>query len=242
MKQGWIALLAVAALLGFFALSPRVSHLTDCRNYARNPGVVSALNFVKEACPNPGPYGDNNSVILYALLSPFAGSSGPTINANAAGNWAIASIGGPVPLCRLTQSGSDLSGSCDGPGGLGPVTGSVNGQSISWTWEWTSKANGFEHNRWMFDGRKNSDGNIVGNTRSANGISVDFIARPAVDVPATESAALPDTMPGPVAGDSSQVAYAPAMPQRPCNAACQLGVRMRLGLERLGARLTHRQQ
>ena len=63
MKPGSIALLVVAALLGWFLLSPRVAHLSDCRNYARNGGLISAYNFVKAACPNPGPYGDNNSVL-----------------------------------------------------------------------------------------------------------------------------------------------------------------------------------
>ena len=104
MKPGSIPLLIVAALLGWFLLSPRVSHLTDCRNWARNPGLISAYNFVKAACPTYGPYGDNNSVLVYALLSPLAGSTSSTRNSDAIAPTQAAALPDTAPVPVVDES------------------------------------------------------------------------------------------------------------------------------------------
>jgi len=84
MSRGTLKCLLFAAtglVIAFF--TQNVARLTDCRNYARNGDPVSRANFLKSACPNPGPYTEQSNVFFYALLSPFSRSwsVGPEVSA-----------------------------------------------------------------------------------------------------------------------------------------------------------------
>lgn len=60
--------------------------------------------------------------------------------ADVSGTWAIR---GPVtPVCTFVQDGNNLSGACRGPGAEGPLTGTVDGQSLRWTFTRTNMASG----------------------------------------------------------------------------------------------------
>lgn len=61
--------------------------------------------------------------------------------ASYAGAWAITGrMGNPVvetiaPVCVFRQSGNTITGSCQGPAGIGSVTGGgVSGNRITWRW------------------------------------------------------------------------------------------------------------
>ena len=60
--------------------------------------------------------------------------------ADVSGTW---SIRGPVtPVCTFIQSGNTLSGACRGPGAEVPLTGTIDGQSLRWTFTRTNMASG----------------------------------------------------------------------------------------------------
>jgi hypothetical protein len=61
--------------------------------------------------------------------------------ASYAGAWAITGrMGNPLvetiaPVCVFRQAGNTITGSCQGPAGIGSVTGGgVNGNRITWRW------------------------------------------------------------------------------------------------------------
>jgi hypothetical protein len=39
-----------------------------------------------------------------------------------------------APVCTLQQAGSQVTGTCKGPNGIGPATGMASGANISWEW------------------------------------------------------------------------------------------------------------
>jgi hypothetical protein len=87
MSRGTLKCLLIAAMALVLSLfTHNLARLTDCRNYARNDDPVSRAHFLKNACPNPGPYTEQSSLLLYALLSPFtySWSDGPEVGAAAA--------------------------------------------------------------------------------------------------------------------------------------------------------------
>jgi hypothetical protein len=90
MSRGTLKCLLIAAaalVLSFF--TQNVARLTDCRNYARNGDPVSRAYFLKNACPDPGPYTAQSSVFLYALLSPFIRSRLVDPEVSAAGSGTL---------------------------------------------------------------------------------------------------------------------------------------------------------
>ena len=59
------------------------------------------------------------------------------VAADVSGTWRIT---GPItPFCTFTQTGSNLSGACRGPGAEGPLTGSIDGQTVKWVFTRTNK-------------------------------------------------------------------------------------------------------
>jgi len=69
-----------------------------------------------------------------------AGAAGAA-TVNIAGTWQVSGqmeSGGAVfmanPSCEFEQVGHRVSGTCIGPHATGPVTGVVEGRSVSWTW------------------------------------------------------------------------------------------------------------
>lgn len=90
MSRGTLKCLLIAAaalVLSFF--TQNVARLTDCRNYARNGDPVSRAYFLKNACPDPGPYTEQSNVFLYALLSPFIHSRLVDPEVSAAGSGTL---------------------------------------------------------------------------------------------------------------------------------------------------------
>jgi hypothetical protein len=95
MSRGTLECLLIAATalaLSFF--TQNVAQLTDCRNYARSGDPVSRLYFLKNACPDPGPYSEYSSVFLYAMLVPFIHPTSVASNTGEAGRWRISTAGG----------------------------------------------------------------------------------------------------------------------------------------------------
>ena len=59
------------------------------------------------------------------------------------GTWAVQT---QVPVtCSFTQKDKVLTGTCQGPSNQGPITGSVDGKKV--TWSWTVSANGLSFTR-----------------------------------------------------------------------------------------------
>ena len=75
------------------------------------------------------------SLLLVTLaLAPAVGFQPPSI----AGTWnVIANVGGnqSEQTCAFTQKDSELTGSCKGQRGTYPVTGKVDGKSVTWQFE-----------------------------------------------------------------------------------------------------------
>jgi hypothetical protein len=73
----------------------------------------------------------------------FAGAgilAAPALAADLTGTW---SIQGPIdPVCTLTQQGNALSGNCSGPAAQGSVTGTVDGDTVRWTFSRTGRGGG----------------------------------------------------------------------------------------------------
>jgi hypothetical protein len=62
----------------------------------------------------------------------------PALAADLSGTWEIQ---GPVdPVCIFTQQGNALAGTCRGPAAEGPVTGTVDGDAVRWTFTRTNRA------------------------------------------------------------------------------------------------------
>ena len=69
----------------------------------------------------------------------------PAEAANFTGTWSVSgtmahgTMAAKVsPVCTLRQSGNTLGGSCRGPNGAGPATGTVNGSRVLWQWHVTA--------------------------------------------------------------------------------------------------------
>jgi hypothetical protein len=72
-----------------------------------------------------------------AMLATAAAGAPP----NAAGTWHVVGtshVGNlysqATPTCVFIQSRENLGGTCTGPNAQGPITGTISGNSITWTW------------------------------------------------------------------------------------------------------------
>src|SRR5579862_468688 len=100
------------------------------------------------------------------------------------GVWRIQAKEGPMPLCNFVQVGNDLTGSCVARLAAGKVTGTVDGQTVRWRWQWDT----YGHTGsgvFDFAGTLAIDDAITGVVeRRAIGLSTSFTAkRGIVDAP-----------------------------------------------------------
>jgi hypothetical protein len=96
--------------------------------------------------------------------------------AEISGAWQIGTRGGPVPLCKLTQVGNNLSGSCVGPQAAGTATGTIVGPLVRFHWQWTTYV-GNAAGAFDFAGTLQSDNSITGTVeRPGIGLSLNFTA------------------------------------------------------------------
>jgi hypothetical protein len=64
----------------------------------------------------------------------------PALAADLTGTWEIQ---GPIdPVCIFIQQGNALAGNCRGPAAQGPVAGSVDGETVRWTFTRTGRGGG----------------------------------------------------------------------------------------------------
>jgi len=96
--------------------------------------------------------------------------------ADISGIWVIS---GPVsPTCVFVQNGNSFRGSCEGPGAKGGVFGVVDGQTIRWSYQWTSKTDG-SVGAFEFVGVLGADGNMTGSMIGTTRAHGSFTAKKA---------------------------------------------------------------
>ena len=72
-KENFRAIAIAVILVAAGLLLWHVADLADCRDHVRKGGPAS--EFPRSACPINGPYGPQNNVFLFALLSPLSPSA-----------------------------------------------------------------------------------------------------------------------------------------------------------------------
>ena len=103
-------------------------------------------------------------------------ASTSSYSAEISGTWKIDTHGGPAPLCKLVQTGNNLSGSCVGPQATGAVTGTVVGSTVRWRWQWVTHA-GDKLGAFDFEGNLSAETTITGRLeRQETGLSLNFYA------------------------------------------------------------------
>ena len=130
-------------------------------------------------------------VLALAFSSTVAGSVSA---ADISGTWMVS---GPItPSCTFTQSGNSLSGACRGPGAEGPLSGSVDGETVKWVFTRTNMASGRAIPPVEFSGTLN--GQMLSGIMTLNGTHpVPFTARlqPGATPITLASASAPQTPP-----------------------------------------------
>jgi hypothetical protein len=106
---------------------------------------------------------------------PSAASGQTATVANVSGRWQINSARA-VPLRGFVQVGSNVTGSCIGPGATGPVIGSVIGQNVQLRWQWSNynQPNSYAYD---FAGTLDSPISIAGKLTAQGSPPVDFTAQ-----------------------------------------------------------------
>src|SRR5579863_4694454 len=95
--------------------------------------------------------------------------------ADISGTWTIA---GPItPSCTFTQTGNSLSGACRGPGAEGPLSGSIDGQTVKWVFTRTNMATGRAIFPVEFSGTLNGQSLSGTMTRNGGANPVPFTAQ-----------------------------------------------------------------
>jgi len=95
--------------------------------------------------------------------------------ADISGTWTIA---GPItPSCTFTQTGNSLSGACRGPGAEGPLSGSIDGQTVKWVFTRTNMATGRAIDPVEFSGTLNGQSLSGTMTRDGGGNPMPFTAQ-----------------------------------------------------------------
>ena len=95
--------------------------------------------------------------------------------ADISGTWTIA---GPItPSCTFTQTGNSLSGACRGPGAEGPLSGSIDGQTVKWVFTRTNMSTGRAIAPVEFSGTLNGQSLSGTMTRNGGANPVPFTAQ-----------------------------------------------------------------
>jgi hypothetical protein len=119
------------------------------------------------------------TLLLAALLASAAVTSMAADNASLAGKWKIhQSVMGndSDSNCTFTQKDNDLTGSCASEQGSGKITGKVDGNKVSWSYE--TDYNGAPLTV-KFTGTVDSAGKIAGSVSVEQfGVDGDFTATP----------------------------------------------------------------
>jgi hypothetical protein len=95
-----------------------------------------------------------------ASLAASLATAGAVQAADLSGTWQIKSDVAN-PLCRLTQTGDVVRGTCEGPAAKGVAFGVLEGQTLRFTWQWVGKDNGID-GAFDFLGKIGSDGSVGG--------------------------------------------------------------------------------
>lgn len=103
----------------------------------------------------------------------------PALAADMTGTWSIS--GAIAPICSFTQTGDVLGGACKGASAEGPLTGSISGQAVKWTYNWKAYAGG---NPGSFEFSGTLTGDAVSGTATINGKDYPFGARRMPNTPA----------------------------------------------------------
>lgn len=119
------------------------------------------------------------ALLLAALLASAAVTSMAADNASLTGKWKIhQSVMGNESdsNCTFTQKNNDLTGSCTADQGSGKITGKVDGNKVSWSYE--TDYNGAPLTV-KFTGTVDSAGKIAGSVSVEQfGVDGDFTATP----------------------------------------------------------------
>lgn len=161
---------------------------------------------------------------LLGALFFVAAAPGVALAADMTGTWSIA--GAMSPLCSFVQNGDALSGNCKGAAAEGPLTGSVSGSTIKWTYNWTTFA---DSSTGAFEFSGTLDREALSGTVVVNGSGRAFTARrmpgaapiqlgrnslppPADTAPPTRPLNILDTQPSRTQGRSVSTAVASTEP------------------------------
>jgi hypothetical protein len=119
------------------------------------------------------------TLILFAFLASATLSSMAADNVSLTGKWKIhQSVAGndSDSDCTFTQKDSDLAGSCTADQGSGKITGKIDGNKVSWSYE--TEYNGAPLTV-KFAGTLDSTGKITGSVSVEQfGVDGDFTATP----------------------------------------------------------------
>jgi hypothetical protein len=96
----------------------------------------------------------------------------PALAEDITGTWSIS--GQVTPTCVFAQTDVSLIGSCSGPSASGPLSGTISGQSIQWTYTWTGRP---QRTRGTFEFAGTVDGSRMSGTVLIDGKSQSFTAK-----------------------------------------------------------------
>jgi hypothetical protein len=114
----------------------------------------------------------------------------PALAADASGTWTIS---GPVtPQCALKQTGALIIGGCKGANAEGPVTGTVDGDTVKWTYHWVAYA---DKNSGSFDFSGTLGADSISGSVIVNGAASPFTAKRTGPAPDATAAAGINRMP-----------------------------------------------
>jgi hypothetical protein len=145
--------------------------MRESLKYSAGTGISVPIYFHKDK--------QMKTLLLSALLASAAVVSMAADNASLTGKWNIhQSVMGndSDSVCTFTQKDNDLTGSCTADQGSGKITGKVDGNNVSWSYE--TEYNGSPLTV-KFTGTLGSAGKITGNVSVEQfGVDGDFTATP----------------------------------------------------------------
>lgn len=102
--------------------------------------------------------------------------AGTAYAADMSGTWSLSAmymqggrlVGTDTPVCTFQQTGNQISGTCKGPNGLGPVMGTAAGGSVSLQWNHTATTAIGRTGTSMYQGSVGTDGVVRGSAASSN--------------------------------------------------------------------------
>jgi hypothetical protein len=146
--------------------------MIETLDYSIGAGITVPIHFHKDK--------QMRNLLLSAILASAAVVSMAADNASLTGKWNIhQSVMGndSDSVCTFTQKDTDLTGACTADQGSGKITGKVDGNKVSWSYE--TEYNGSPLTV-KFTGTLDSAGKIAGTISVEQfGVDGDFTATPA---------------------------------------------------------------